>query len=67
MMAASYQVEDENEDNDMVSIVRLLLEAGADVNVADESGETALAKAVNSGSTKIASLLRKHGAIVQTA
>ncbi|MFC1636682.1 ankyrin repeat domain-containing protein [Planctomycetota bacterium] len=43
-------------------IVELLLSKGADINAKDNNGKTALSYAVVGGRTKIAEILRKHGA-----
>lgn len=45
-----------------VAVVRLLIEAGADVNLADSQGVTPLAHAQQRGFTEISELLRKAGA-----
>lgn len=44
--------------------VRLLLEAGADVAVANKHGDTALALAMKAGHREVAVLLREFGALV---
>ena len=53
----------------MVSFVKTLLAAGADVNVKDKNGKTALKLAKEAGNTKIVELLKQAGAkeIPQTA
>jgi ankyrin repeat protein len=43
-------------------IAELLIAAGADLNAKTESGETPLELAIDLKQTKIADLLRKHGA-----
>ena len=45
-----------------IEIVRLLIEAGADPNLADGQGITPLAHATSRNYTEIASLLRRAGA-----
>jgi hypothetical protein len=45
-----------------IDIVRTLLQAGADANMKDEKGLTALAWALVKGHTDIVELLKKHGA-----
>lgn len=45
-------------------IAAYLLDSGANVNAADEMGQTALVNAVTQGSTEIAEMLIKHGANV---
>ena len=47
--------------------VEFLLEAGGDVNVADESGRTALMVAVGKGDAGMVDLLVKHGADVNAS
>ena len=42
-------------------IAELLIAAGADMNVKNKDGATALDKAIGQNNTKIADLLRKHG------
>jgi ankyrin repeat protein len=45
-----------------IEIVKLLLEAGVDVNTKTKKGETALIYALNNGYTEIVNLLKKAGA-----
>jgi Ankyrin repeats (3 copies) len=45
-----------------VQIVRLLIEAGGDVNAVDELGISVLRSAVRSGEAEVVNLLRSHGA-----
>ena len=42
--------------------VRLLIDGGADVNIRDTAGETALSMAVKEGHKEVATMLRQHGA-----
>ncbi len=53
MMAATFGHED---------VVKLLLKSGADINMVDPAGATALDKAKESGQKKIAQMLMKAGA-----
>ena len=43
-------------------MVKLLLDAGTDVNAKDESGRTALMEATSRGNTDIVQLLKEYGA-----
>jgi ankyrin repeat protein len=43
-------------------VVQVLLETGADVNVKDKNGKTALMRAVIKGHKEIAEILKKSGA-----
>jgi ankyrin repeat protein len=45
-----------------LEVVRLLLEHGADVEVKDYYGKTALQEAADRGHDKVVELLREHGA-----
>jgi len=49
-----------------VDIVRVLLKYGADPNLQDQNGETALIKAVQSRDLALVSLLLEHGAAINT-
>ena len=49
-------------DEGRAETVRLLIEAGANVNARDEDGETALDKAIDERNHKVAELLRAAGA-----
>ncbi|RAP73583.1 ankyrin repeat domain-containing protein [Paenibacillus montanisoli] len=48
---------------DSADIIRLLLAHGADVHACRAGGDTALSLAVKQGNTKVAELLRFHGAV----
>ena len=52
--------------HDDLEIVRILLEAGADVNAVDSGGYTALMEAVLNSNTPMVSLLLAHGADVHS-
>jgi len=45
-----------------VALCQLLIEHGADLEITDQYGRTALARAMEGGRTELAELLRKHGA-----
>jgi ankyrin repeat protein len=49
---------------DVVEAVRLLLEAGADINQTNEAGDTALHGAAGTGAPSVIQLLADHGAIL---
>ena len=48
-------------------MIELLIEHGADVNVADEHGKTALIVAAENSNKEMLELLIKHGANINTA
>src|SRR5690606_42090976 len=48
--------------NNQLEVVRILLEAGADVNLQDSGGNTALMGVCFKGYPKVAELLTSHGA-----
>lgn len=54
-------------DEENLDVMRLLITAGADVNLVDESGESALSTACNEGNTEAAKLLVEAGADVNVA
>jgi ankyrin repeat protein len=49
-------------DEGSVPVLQLLISAGADVNVSDSEGETALDKAIDEGNMQAAQVLRAAGA-----
>ena len=57
LMMAAFQIQCDNLD-----FVKLLLDKGADPNIRDKNGETALSAAAESGCTPIVELLKAHGA-----
>ncbi|XP_062585969.1 ankyrin-1-like [Saccostrea cucullata] len=59
----SCDVNSEEEYSRSLKIISLLLEYGADINVSDERGYTALHIALQNGNTLAASVLLHHGAI----
>ncbi|XP_062585970.1 putative ankyrin repeat protein RF_0381 [Saccostrea cucullata] len=58
----SYDANSEEEYSRSLKILSLLLEYGADINVSDERGYTALHIALQNGNTLAASVLLHHGA-----
>ena len=54
-------------DEENLDVMRLLITAGADVNMVDELGESALSTACNEGNTEAAKLLVGAGADVNVA
>jgi ankyrin repeat protein len=50
---------------EVLGAVRLLLDAGADVNGADDAGDTALHAAAAAGATSLIQLLADHGAALE--
>lgn len=54
-------------ENGYAKVVRLLLEAGADINAAKFDGATALMLASQIGNTEVVRILLNHGAKVNAA
>ncbi len=65
--AATYAWQSPGSEEEALEAVRLVLEAGVDVNEADEAGNTALHGAANRGANSVIELLLARGATLDAA